>query len=125
MSQASSAVSTAAEAIRFTPAASAMFTEIMKQAEEGILGIRIYVAGGGCSGPGFGMTYTDAFEAQDSVVSGDGFKLAVDTAALDYLAGAEIDFADGAFIFNTPKRSGGGGGGCGGGGCGSGGCGSR
>ncbi len=123
MSQASSAVSTSAEAIRFTPAASAMFTEIMKQAEDGILGIRIYVAGGGCSGPGFGMTYADAFEAQDSVVAGDGFKLAVDAAALDYLVGAEIDFADGAFIFNTPKRSSGGG--CGSGGCGSGGCGSK
>ena len=123
MSQASSAVSTTAEAIRFTPAASAMFTEIMQQAEAGILGIRIYVAGGGCGGPGFGMTYADAFEAQDSVVAGDGFKLAVDAAALDYLVGAEIDFADGAFIFNTPKRSGGGG--CGSGGCGSGGCGSR
>jgi len=123
MSQASSAVSTVAEAIRFTPAASAMFTEIMQQAEAGILGIRIYVAGGGCGGPGFGMTYADAFEAQDSVVAGDGFKLAVDAAALDYLVGAEIDFADGAFIFNTPKRSGGGG--CGSGGCGSGGCGSR
>ena len=34
MSQASSAVSTVAEAIRFTPAASAMFTEIMKQADQ-------------------------------------------------------------------------------------------
>ncbi|HLD13401.1 MAG TPA: iron-sulfur cluster biosynthesis family protein [Burkholderiales bacterium] len=119
---ASIAPSVSADALHFTPAASAMFAEIMKQAETGILGIRIYVAGGGCSGPGFGMTYADAFEAQDSVVSGDGFKLAVDTAALDYLAGAEIDFADGSFIFNTLKRSGGG---CGSGGCGGGGCGSK
>ena len=81
-----------------------MFTEIMKQAEDGILGIRIYVAGGGCSGPGFGATYADAFDAQDCVVAGDGFKLAVDAAALEYLTGAEIDFADGTFIFNTPQR---------------------
>lgn len=110
-------------AMRFTPAATAMFAEIMKQAEDGILGIRIYVAGGGCSGPGFGMTYADAFDAQDSVVAGNGFKLAVDAAALDYLSGAEIDFADGTFIFNTPQRKSGGG--CGSGGCGSGGCGSK
>ncbi len=109
-------------ALRFTPAASAMFVEIMKQAEDGILGIRIYAAGGGCSGPGFGMTYADAFDAQDSIVSGDGFKVAVDAMALSYLAGAEIDFADGAFVFNTPHRKSGGG--CGSGGCGSGGCGS-
>lgn len=123
MSQASTAASVTAEAIRFTPAASAMFTEIMKQAEDGIVGIRVYVAGGGCGGPGFGMTYADAFDAQDSVIAGDGFKLAVDAAALDYLNGAEIDFADGTFIFNTPQRKSGGG--CGSGGCGSGGCGSK
>ena len=120
---ASIAPSVGADSLRFTPAASTMFTEIMKQAEDGILGIRIYVAGGGCSGPGFGMTYADAFDAQDSVVAGDGFKLAVDAAALEYLTGAEIDFADGTFIFNTPQRKSGGG--CGSGGCGGGGCGSR
>jgi len=120
---ASIAPDAAIAALRFTPAASAMFAEIMKQAEDGILGIRIYVAGGGCSGPGFGMTYADAFDAQDSVISGEGFKLALDPMALPYLEGAEIDFADGAFVFNTPHRKSGGG--CGSGGCGSGGCGSR
>jgi iron-sulfur cluster assembly accessory protein len=109
--------------MRFTPAATAMFAEIMKQAEDGILGIRIYVAGGGCSGPGFGMTYADTIDTQDRVIRGEGFTLALDPRALPYLEGAEIDFADGAFVFNTPQRKSGGG--CGSGGCGSGGCGSR
>jgi iron-sulfur cluster insertion protein len=122
MSQVSTAPSATDSALRFTPAASSMFAEIMKQAENGILGIRIYVAAGGCSGPGFGMTYADAFEADDRLIEGAGFKLAVDAMALSYLEGAEIDFADGAFIFNSPHRRSGG---CGGGGCGGGGCGSR
>ncbi len=123
MSQVSTAPSATDSALRFTPAASTMFAEIMKQAESGMLGIRIYVAGGGCSGPGFGMTYADAFEADDRVIDGDGFKLAVDAMALSHLQGAEIDFADGAFIFNSPHKHSGGG--CGSGGCGGGSCGSR
>ena len=40
--------------------------------------IRIYVAGGGCSGMTYGMTYTGERNPYDKVLKGDGYSIYVD-----------------------------------------------
>lgn len=70
-------------------------------------GLRVFVAGGGCSGLQYGM----AFEAQarefDTVVDQNGVKLFIDPTSLMYLGGASIDFVDslmgGGFKIENPN----------------------
>jgi len=81
--------------------------------------VRIYVAGGGCSGMNYGMTFAEDSESKDSVMTGsDGFKLVVDPIALSFLVGAEVDYVDdgmnASFVFNNVFQSVGGSGACGG-----------
>ena len=74
------------------------------------------------------MTYADQTTEYDHIMEMPELKVVVDSVALNFLHGAEIDFtADGdnpAFVFRNafqaPKV---GEGGCGSGGCGGGGCG--
>ena len=112
--------------IRVTDPARAKLGEIVAQAAgDGVIGIRVYVSGGGCSGMTYGMVMAEAEGARDAVWRKDGLAIFVDAVALSYLEGAEIDYVEEGeprFLFrNVFARSGGGGacGGCGGGGCGS------
>lgn len=81
--------------------------------------VRIYVAGGGCSGMTYGMTFAEKTEEIDSVMGDDtGFKLVVDPVALGFLEGAEVDYVDdgvnASFVFNNVFQAVGGSGACGG-----------
>lgn len=102
--------------------------------------LRVWVAGGGCSGLSYGMALDDSPpEELDSVFEQDGIRLIVDPLSLNYMDGATVDYVDeslgGGFKIENPnatsscgcgssfKGEGSGGGcGCGGGGCG---CGSK
>ena len=98
--------------------------------DDDIEAIRIYVAGGGCSGMTYGMTFTDRRTDYDRVYEGDGYRVYVDAVALSYLKGVEIDFVTretgSTFVFNNVFQATGGAGTCGacgmagggGGGCG-------
>jgi len=106
--------------LRISPAARAKMAELMRDAEGEYACIRIFVAGGGCGGMGYGMTFAEGTTDYDHVLEADGFSVAVDAVALNYLRGAEIDFSGNAFVFNNVFQSVGGSGRCGGcgGGCG-------
>ena len=95
--------------------------------DDDVEAIRIYVAGGGCSGMTYGMTFTDRRTGYDRVYEGDGYRVYVDAVALNYLKGVEIDFVTretgSTFVFNNVFQATGGAGTCGacgmaGGGCG-------
>jgi iron-sulfur cluster insertion protein len=85
--------------------------------DDDIEAVRIYVAGGGCSGMTYGMTFTDRRTDYDRVYEGDGYRVYVDAVALNYLKGAEIDFvtreAGSTFVFNNVFQATGGAGTCG------------
>lgn len=79
--------------------------------------LRIFVAGGGCSGPQFGMALADAAEEDDTEMEFGGVRFIVDSQSAPYLDGAEVDYVDdvvksGFTIFN-PKMGKQAGGGCG------------
>ena len=95
--------------------------------DDDIEAIRIYVAGGGCSGMTYGMTFTDRRTDYDRIYEGNGYRVYVDAVALNYLKGVEIDFVTretgSTFVFNNVFQATGGAGTCGacgmaGGGCG-------
>lgn len=95
--------------------------------DDDIEAIRIYVAGGGCSGMTYGMTFTDRRTGHDCVYEGDGYRVYIDAVAFNYLRGVEIDFVTretgSTFVFNNVFQATGGAGTCGacgmaGGGCG-------
>ncbi|MHB1529702.1 MAG: HesB/IscA family protein [Acidiferrobacteraceae bacterium] len=113
--------------IRVTPAAGAKFRELLSEAGEPNLAIRVFVSGGGCGGMTYGMTFTaEEHTRHDSVVHGEGYEVRIDAVTLNYLKGSEIDFrvngAQSSFVFNNVFQSVGGSGTCGtcgssGGGC--------
>jgi iron-sulfur cluster assembly protein len=74
-----------------------------KGAETGAL--RVFVAGGGCSGYQYGMALAQGVEEDDFVIEQDGVKLLVDPESAPLLQGVEIDYVEdvmksGFTIFN-------------------------
>jgi|TARA_R110002096_G_scaffold417219_1_gene620806 iron-sulfur cluster insertion protein len=121
-------VLTAAD-INISEAAGEKMKELFADVGDEMEAIRIYVSGGGCSGMSYGMTFSDEKSAFDSVLDSGDYKLYVDTVALNYMRGVEIDFVDrgmgeASFVFNNVFAATGGAGGCGTCGSSSGGCGS-
>jgi iron-sulfur cluster insertion protein len=102
------------EDLCLTPSAEAKFAELLADADPELSVIRLFVTGGGCGGMSYGMTYGEGTTAYDSVREGPGYRLAVDAVALNFLRGAQIDFARDSFIFNNVFQSVGGSGLCGG-----------
>lgn len=84
--------------------------------EEDIEGVRIYVAGGGCSGMTYSMTFATEQYPHDCVLEQDGLKVFVDAVALHYLEGVEIDYQStetgASFVFKNVFQAVGGAGMC-------------
>jgi iron-sulfur cluster assembly protein len=56
--------------------------------------LRVFVAGGGCSGYQYGMALARASEDDDIVIEKFGVRIVVDPESAQYLQGAEIDYVD-------------------------------
>ncbi len=102
-----------------TESARAKITDLVKDTNGEVSAVRIYVAGGGCSGMTYGMTFAENAAVVDSVLSDEsGFKLVIDPVALGFLEGAEVDYIDdgmsASFVFNDVFQAVGGSGACGG-----------
>ncbi len=96
------------------PAAEAKLVELLDEVDPELQYLRIFVTGGGCGGMTYGMTFSEGITDYDSVLAGEGYRVAVDAVALNYLRGCEIDFTGDSFIFNNVFQSVGGSGMCGG-----------
>ena len=107
-----------ADDVIITPAASEQLTKLFSDVDDDdIEAIRVYVAGGGCGGMTYGMTFTDRKSEYDKVLKGDGYLFYVDVVALNFLRGVEIDYAardtGATFVFNNVFQTTGGSGLCG------------
>lgn len=76
---------------------------VARELPEGAL--RVFVAGGGCSGYQYGMALARAAEEDDLVLEQLGVRILIDPESAQYLSGAEIDYVDdvmksGFSIFN-------------------------
>ena len=92
--------------ITMTPAAVGKVQELLMQENDPSLGLRIFVAGGGCSGLQYGMTLDEEQEG-DSVIHQGEFKVFVDEMSLGYITGSEVDYVDSlmgaGFTVNNPN----------------------
>ena len=89
-----------------TPTAASKVHELLAQENDPSLGLRIFVAGGGCSGLQYGMTL-DEEQDGDTVIMQQGFKVLVDEMSVSYITGSEVDYVDSlmgaGFTVNNPN----------------------
>ncbi len=92
--------------INMTPAATDKVRELLTQENDPSLGLRIFVAGGGCSGLQYGMTLDEEQEG-DTVIPQGSFKVLVDEMSVGYITGSEVDYVDSlmgaGFTVNNPN----------------------
>ena len=112
--------------IKISPAAHEQLLALT-EAEEDLNGVRIFVKGGGCGGMTYGMTFVEAPTGFDCVLEQDGLFVYIDSVALGFLEGVEIDFKEQgtnkSFVFKNVFANTGGAGTCGACGASGGGCG--
>ena len=94
--------------ITLTPTAASRLLAIMN--EKGMNdthALRVFVAGGGCSGFQYGMTFDEHALDNDVAFEQHGLRVLVDERSAPYLAGASIDYEDslmgGGFQIENPN----------------------
>lgn len=92
--------------LTITSAAGDKVRELLEQENDPSLALRIFVAGGGCSGLQYGMTL-DEEQDGDTVITQGEFKVLVDEMSLGYINGSEVDYVDSlmgaGFTVNNPN----------------------
>lgn len=111
--------------IKVTDAAADKVFELIFEEENPNLKLRIFVTGGGCSGMQYGFTFDEEVNPDDTVIEhmakakakvtedeeggeeGGSVQFLIDPMSLQYLVGAEVDYAEdvqGAqFIIRNPN----------------------
>ena len=83
--------------------------EIMSSAEKDSLGVRVGVKSGGCAGMSYIMEYTKEANPTDELIEDKGVKLFIDSAAIMYLLGTQMDYKkddfSSSFVFNNPHET--------------------
>jgi len=93
--------------ITLTPRATTELKELMVSQEKTDAALRVWVAGGGCSGLSYGMALDDGVADEgDQVYEQDGVKIFIDPLSLQYMEGSSVDFVDddmgGGFKIDNP-----------------------
>ena len=95
--------------IKLSDNAASRIKEIMANAEKDYIGVRISVKSGGCAGMSYVMEYTKDLNPNDEVIEDKGVKVFVDSAAIMYLLGTEMDYKkedfSSSFVFNNPNET--------------------
>ncbi len=98
---------TTTELVMLTPLAAEKLQAIMKEKNLNEHGLRVFIAGGGCSGFQYGMAFENTMEEGDFVFESNGVRLYVDPASAMYLEGASVDYVDslmgGGFRIENPN----------------------
>ena len=83
------------QAMNLTDAAQTKLKQLLQERNIPNYGLRVFVAGGGCSGLQYGMAFEAVARDFDTVVDQNGVKLFIDPTSMMYLAGASVDYVDG------------------------------
>ena len=83
--------------------------EIMSGKEKKSLGVRVGVKSGGCAGMSYVMEYAKEINPNDEIIEDKGVKVYIDSAAVMYLLGTEMDYKKDnfstSFTFNNPNET--------------------
>ena len=95
--------------IKLSDNAAIRIKEIMSNAEKESIGVRVSVKSGGCAGMSYVMEYAKSINPNDEVIEDKGVKVYVDSAAVMYLLGTEMDYKkeefSSSFVFNNPNET--------------------
>ncbi len=91
----------------FTDSAARKVKGLIEEEGNPELMLRVFVAGGGCSGFQYGFTFDEEMHEGDMEVDNGGVRLLIDPMSFQYLQGAEIDYTEnleGAqFVIRNPN----------------------
>ena len=83
--------------------------EIISKAESNSVGVRIGVKSGGCAGMSYIMEYAKEAKKNEEVIEDKGVKVFIDSNAIMYLLGTEMDYKtdkfSSQFVFKNPNET--------------------
>ena len=83
--------------------------EIMSNAEKKAVGVRVGVKSGGCAGMSYVMEYAKKVNPNDEVIEDKGVQVFIDSSAIMYLLGTEMDYKkeefSSNFVFKNPNET--------------------
>lgn len=98
------------QVMTLTDAAAERVRYLMSARSQPAEGLRIGIRTGGCSGMAYSMEFTNEKQPLDEVVEDKGVRLFVDSKALMFLIGTEMDYVEdklqSGFVFNNPNEKG-------------------
>ena len=97
------------QVIKLSDNAANRIKEIMSKAENTAIGVRVGVKSGGCAGMSYVMEYSKDVNPNDELIEDKGVKVYIDSAAVMYLLGTEMDYKkedfSSSFVFNNPNET--------------------
>ena len=95
--------------IKLSDNAASRIKEIMSDAQKDSIGVRVSVKSGGCAGMSYVMEYLKRINPNDELIEDKGVKVYIDSAAVMYLLGTEMDYKkeelSSSFVFNNPNET--------------------
>ena len=95
--------------ITFTDAVIVKLSDLIAEAGNPNLKLRVFVQGGGCAGFSYGFTFDEEVAEDDTIISRGGVTLLIDSMSYQYLAGSTIDYKDdimgSSFVINNPAAT--------------------
>ncbi|UDG79224.1 Iron-sulfur cluster insertion protein ErpA [Candidatus Ecksteinia adelgidicola] len=93
--------------IKFTDAAANKIKCLISNKKNPNLSLRIYIAGGGCSGFQYSFILDDKINDDDTKITSQGVSLLIDPMSLQYLSGSFLDYVEGLygsrFVITNPN----------------------
>jgi iron-sulfur cluster assembly protein len=97
------------KAVTLTDAAAERVREIMANAEKDYVGLRVGVKNGGCAGQEYTFAYAEEIDPLDEVVEDKGVTILIESKAILFLIGSEIDYEtsklSSKFVFRNPNQT--------------------
>lgn len=97
-------------AIQISDAAAARVRQMLAEAKEGVIGVKLGVRARGCSGLTYDLSYATDVGPHDEVIEDKGVKVLIDPAAVMFLLGSVMDYKDdpfeSGFVFKNPNAKG-------------------
>ena len=97
-------------ALTLTPSAEKRIADLMTQAPEGAVGVKLSTPRRGCSGLAYSVDYISSADPLDEKVATPGGDLYIDGASLLYLIGSNMDWVEddfaAGFVFQNPNAKG-------------------
>ena len=97
------------QVIKLSDNAATRIKEIMSKADNTTIGVRVGVKSGGCAGMSYIMEYTSEINPNDEIIEDKGVKVFIDSAAVMYLLGTEMDYKkddfSSSFTFKNPNET--------------------